>query len=114
VRIAKDGHSALRDIREQNPDILLSDLQMRGMSGRELLTIVRRSYPAIKVIATSGSFRGNAVPGGVLADAFYAKGTGVSALLQILRGLPGLDTRAPQPLTTGRSEFNSMQTMALR
>lgn len=89
VREAVDGHSALHQIREQNPDILLSDLQMPGMSGRELLNNVRRLFPAIRVIATSGSYRGKEVPASIRADAFYPKGSSVSALLQILRELPG-------------------------
>lgn len=103
VRSAKDGHSALREIREQNPDILISDLKMPGMSGFELLINVRRSFPAIKVIATSGSFCGNEVPAGILADAFYSKGSSVSALLQILRELLRMNHRAPKSLTTGHT-----------
>jgi CheY-like chemotaxis protein len=95
VRSADDGHSALREIRRQNPDILLSDLAMPGMSGFELLMNVRRLFPAIQVIATSGSFSGRDVPDGVLADAFYPKGSGVSALLQILRSLPQMHRRMP-------------------
>ena len=46
VRFAEDGHSALREIQQQNPDILLSDLTMPGMSGFELLINVRRLFPA--------------------------------------------------------------------
>ena len=95
VRLAQGGHSALWEIRQQNPDILLSDLKMPGMSGRELLTKVRHLFPAIKVIATSGSFRGNEVPTGVLADAFYPKGSSVSTLLRILRELPLMNQRSP-------------------
>ena len=44
---------------------------------------LEQSFPAIQVIATSGSFSGNEVPGGVLADAFYSKGTNVSAIADI-------------------------------
>src|SRR5580704_7684918 len=87
VRFAEDGHSALQEIRRESPDILLSDLKMPRMSGFELLINVRRSFPAIQVIATSGSFSGNDVPDGVLADAFYPKGGSASALLRILRSL---------------------------
>ncbi|MGA7242861.1 MAG: response regulator [Terracidiphilus sp.] len=97
VRSAEDGHSALREIRRQNPDILLSDLVMPGMSGFELLMNVRRLFPAIQVIAASGSFSGNEVPDGVLADAFYPKGSSVSTLLHILRSLPQMHRRAPEP-----------------
>ena len=52
VRSAEDGHSALREICRQNPDILLSDLAMPGMSGFELLMNVRHSFPAIQLIAS--------------------------------------------------------------
>jgi CheY-like chemotaxis protein len=93
VRCAEDGHSALREIHQQNPDILVSDLTMPGMSGFELLINVRRLFPAIKVIAMSGSFTGNEVPHGVLADAFYPKGGSVSSLLQTLRALPRMKNR---------------------
>jgi CheY-like chemotaxis protein len=101
VRVAEDGHSALRQTSLQRPDILLSDLQMPGISGRELLDSVRVLFPAIKAIATSGSFGGNEVPAGVLADAFYSKGS-LSALLQILRELPLMRRRSPDALTTER------------
>ena len=98
VREAVDGHSALNQIRKLNPDILLSDLQMPGMSGRELLNNVRRLFPAIKVIATSGSYGGKEIPAGILADAFYPKGGNVSALLQILRELPQTTRLATEPV----------------
>ena len=101
VREAVDGYSALHQIRKLNPDILLSDLQMPGMSGRELLNNVRRLFPAIKVIATSGSYGGKEIPAGILADAFYPKGSDVSALLQILRELPQTTRLATEPLPAG-------------
>ena len=101
VREAVDGHSALHQIRKLNPDILLSDLQMPGMSGRELLNNVRRLFPAIKVIATSGSYGGKEIPAGILADAFYPKGSNVSALLQILRELPQTTRLGTEPRPAG-------------
>jgi len=98
VRTAEDGFSALREIRRESPEILLSDLNMPGMSGFELLPVVRRRFPAIMVIAMSGAFFGNEVPSGVSADAFYQKGSGVSALLQILRTPPQM-RRCTLPLS---------------
>ncbi len=99
VRTAGDGISALREIRKENPEILLSDLNMPGMSGFELLSVVRRRFPGILVIAMSGSFSGKEVPSGVPADAFYQKGSNTSALLQILR-TPPANSRQLTPTST--------------
>jgi CheY-like chemotaxis protein len=85
VRTASDGFAALATIRDRAPDILISDLHMPRMSGFELLSIVRRRFPAIAVIAMSGAYSGVAVPQGVAADAFYAKGSSsVAQLFEIL------------------------------
>jgi CheY-like chemotaxis protein len=85
VRTASDGFAALTAVRERLPDILISDLNMPRMTGFELLSIVRRRFPSIAVIAMSAAYSGVAVPYGIAADAFYAKGsTSVRRLLEIL------------------------------
>jgi CheY-like chemotaxis protein len=84
VRVAEDGFSALAEIRANMPDILLSDLYMLGMSGFELLSVVRRRFPAIKVIAMSSAFSGGEVPIGVAADRFYQKATSIPSLLRLV------------------------------
>lgn len=93
VRSAEDGFSALAAIRNQVPDLMLSDLYMPGMSGFELLSVVRRRFPAIPVIAMSGAFSGDSVPSGVAADAFYEKGTAISYLLDMLETLTHCERR---------------------
>jgi CheY-like chemotaxis protein len=88
VRTAVDGLGALTEIRNLAPDILLSDLNMPKMSGFELISIVHRDYPRIKVIAMSGSYSGTIVPEGLAADAFYEKsGAGIVRLLQIINAI---------------------------
>jgi CheY-like chemotaxis protein len=85
VRTASDGFSALALVRDRIPGILLSDLDMPGMSGFELLSVMRRRFPTIAVIAMSGAYAGVLVPRGVAADAFYAKGSnGTARLFEIL------------------------------
>ncbi len=84
VRSAPDGFTALSEIRLDKPDIVLSDLEMPGMSGFELLREVGRRFPTIALIAMSGAFSGNHVPRGVAAAAFYAKGTNLPSLLRIV------------------------------
>jgi CheY-like chemotaxis protein len=83
VRAAFHGFVALAEIRKKVPDILLSDLGMPGMSGYELLSVVRRRFPSIRVIAMSGAHSSGGVPAGIAADAFYAKG--VSSVTQLLQ-----------------------------
>ncbi len=48
VRTAEDGFSALVEIAKDPPEFLVSDLNMPGMSGFELLAVVRRQFPAIR------------------------------------------------------------------
>src|ERR1700727_1746982 len=88
VRHASDGLTALIEMRQEIPDVLLSDLNMPGMSGFELLSVVRRRFPSVRVIAMSGAFSGSQIPCGVTADAFYQKGSGVSVLLKVIEKLP--------------------------
>jgi CheY-like chemotaxis protein len=77
VGMATNGFDALLQLKRSLPTILLSDLNMPQMSGFELLSVVRRRFPEISVIAMSGAYdSGDDVPGGVIADAFYAKGRG--------------------------------------
>jgi CheY-like chemotaxis protein len=85
VRSAPNGFSALDALRDEIPDLLLCELYMPGMSGFELLSIVRRRFPSVRVIAMSGAFFGMGVPPGVAADAFYEKGTRPSLLLRIVQ-----------------------------
>ena len=88
VRSAEDGFSALAELRTEIPDVLLSDLNMPGMSGFELLSVVRRRFPSVQTVAMSGAFSGHEVPSGVAADAFYQKGSSLASLLRILATLP--------------------------
>ena len=71
VRAAADGFAALAELRRSPPDVIISDLGMPNMSGFEFLSVVRRRFPHIPVIAISGKFDGS--PNGVIADAFFSK-----------------------------------------
>lgn len=69
---------------------------MPGMSGFELLSVVRRRFPAIRVIAMS-VFSEDEILSGVAADAFFQKGRGFGDLLMILESLPQPERWAQQP-----------------
>ena len=75
VSTAEHGFDALLQLRSETPDVIISDLNMPQMSGFEFLSVVSRRFPEIPVVAVSGGYEsGDCVPGGVIADAFYAKG----------------------------------------
>lgn len=73
VRTADGGFSALAELRRSLPDLIISDLRMPNMSGFELLSVVRRRFPHIPVVAISGEYIGSQ-PTGLIADAFFTKG----------------------------------------
>jgi CheY-like chemotaxis protein len=74
VETAINGFDALDKLRHKVPDLVFTDLHMPQMSGFELLSVVRRRFPMVKAIASSGAYGESGVPTGVLADDFYPKG----------------------------------------
>lgn len=74
VAVAENGFGALLKLKQLLPEVIISDLNMPKMSGFEFLSVVRRRFPKISVVASSGAYEHRVVPTGVLADAFYAKG----------------------------------------
>jgi CheY-like chemotaxis protein len=86
VSTAANGLEAVALLRAGLPAVLLSDLQMPVMSGYELLAIARKEFPSLSLIAMSAAYETQeAVPGGVTADAYYAKGHGsLKSLLRII------------------------------
>ena len=74
------------------PDVIISDLKMPNMSGFEFLSVVRRRFPHIPVIAISGDFNGHS-PAGLIADAFFTKGEYASE--ELFRKIAELMEQAP-------------------
>lgn len=89
IESAENGFDALLHMKNHLPDLVISDLNMPQMSGFEFLSVVRRRFPKVLVIAMSGAYSALAeVPGGVIADAFYAKGPGhPGALVELVADL---------------------------
>jgi CheY-like chemotaxis protein len=89
LSLAENGFDALLQLRKASPTVIISDLNMPQMSGFEFLSVVRRRFPHMSVIAMSGAYHfGDAVPGGVIADAFYPKGRGTTEeLLKVVANL---------------------------
>jgi CheY-like chemotaxis protein len=102
VSMATNGFDALLQMRSAVPDVIISDLSMPQMSGFEFLSVVRRRFPEISVVATSGAYQyGESIPGGVIADAFYSKGrSDPAAMLRMVAEL--IETKAALALSHHR------------
>lgn len=69
VLTANDGRKALELFRKPGPkiDLVITDLVMPNMSGRELIESLRKLAPGIRVLCTSGYDRGAQLP----SEPFY-------------------------------------------
>jgi DNA-binding NarL/FixJ family response regulator len=52
---AQDGHEALRLVEELEPDIVLMDVNLPGLSGLEVTHVIRRRWPHVAVIIMTSS-----------------------------------------------------------
>ena len=79
VAQADNGFAALEEIRRRRPALILSDLNMPRMTGFELLSVIRRRFPGIHVIAMSGAFQGDRSPTASLPTPFTRRADATSA-----------------------------------
>ena len=93
VRTASNGFAALAELRRALPDVIISDLEMPHMSGFELLSVIRRRFPQIAIIAISGEYNASSSTGLILADAFLTKGSHTPE--QLLDKIAGLIEQSP-------------------
>jgi CheY-like chemotaxis protein len=84
---AADGMDGLLALSKSLPDVIISDLHMPRMSGFEFLTIVRRRFPRIAIIAMSGEFVLGQHLAVIHADAFWQKGQPIKNFSRKSRGL---------------------------
>jgi DNA-binding NtrC family response regulator len=54
IDITYDGKSAIENLSKNNYDLLLLDLEMKQMSGEEVLTFVKDNFPSVQVIVLTG------------------------------------------------------------
>jgi CheY-like chemotaxis protein/DNA-directed RNA polymerase subunit RPC12/RpoP len=87
VQQAEDGIDGLAKLRDELPQVIISDLQMPRMSGLEFISVVHRRFPAMPVIAISGAIPSE-FPAEAKPDAWFEKGAlQVDALLQAVHDL---------------------------
>lgn len=90
---AFDGHSAVEIAFELEPDVVLMDLSMPGLSGIDAMIRIRRRCPGIAVVILTAhadpALEREAIASG--ARAFLAKGGGLQEVIDAL-----LDVRIDQ------------------
>lgn len=59
VSVAENGKEAMRALRVEGADLILTDLVMPEQEGIETIKALRQEYPSLKVIAMSGAFGGD-------------------------------------------------------
>ena len=101
VRTAGDGFEALIELRHALPHLIISALSMPNMSGFELLSVVRRRFPHIPVIAVTGQFNG-VQPGVLIADAYFNKGHYTPE--ELFASVSGLIEQGPARRRTAKSD----------
>jgi DNA-binding response OmpR family regulator len=73
VITARNGFEALNVLRGARPDVLVTELNLPHMSGFELLSVVRKRFPLISVIATSDAYTAITLPRAAICDVFVPK-----------------------------------------
>ncbi len=87
VKAAAGGKQALGMIPEIEPDLVIMDLRMPGMTGLETLGLLKASYPQIKIIVLSlySQYALQALAAG--ADEFISKGEPAANLLTTIEAM---------------------------
>lgn len=102
IGLAKDGREALSVLERKSCRIALVDLNMRGMRGAELIRVMKRQYPAVKILVLTTFYDDTsiteAITGG--ADGYLLKGSGKDAILgaidRVLGGQSVIDPKVMQ------------------
>lgn len=97
VAEAEDAAGGIRLARLHQPDLVLLDLAMPGMSGREALPHVHEAAPSTKVVVVTSSDREGALAEGGLdgIDGFVEKGGGLDAAPRLLADLVRSESAGP-------------------
>ena len=69
VKSAIDGPSALAQVLQSRPDVLVLDFAMPGMNGAEMATTVRKTHPTLPIIFSTGYSDTSSLHAAVGADA---------------------------------------------
>jgi DNA-binding NarL/FixJ family response regulator len=91
---ARDGFSALSEIETHRPDVVLTDLNMPGMDGLELVKRLKAKFPEIKILVLSMMHDKETVSNimEVEAEGFILKDSNKSDLVKAIRAIHSGET----------------------
>lgn len=102
---ANDGKQALAILEETTADIALVDLNMKGMGGIELISILKEKHPELKILVLTTFYDeeniANAIKNG--ANGYILKDSGtnaiISAIENVMKGQSVLDAKVMSKLS---------------
>lgn len=117
VATAHDGYEALDILKKTACNLAFVDLNMKGMGGLELISILKKRYSSIKILILTTFYDDKnitqAIAGG--ADGYLLKDSGKNAIIgavnQLMNGQNVIDSRVMQRLSavmSGKSTSSSL------
>ena len=93
VAVASNGKEALGMLASGGFEVIITDLVMPEQEGIETIRLIRRDYPAVKVIAMSGAFGGDflRIAGYLGAHGTIAKPLRIQTVLDTLQSVLRMD-----------------------
>lgn len=105
VGLAQSGQEGLEICAKTRPDLVLIDMMMPGLSGLELIKLLRRQNPKVMILVISGLVTKDLIHAALVAgaNAYFSKSRSVDELLIKL-----------QAMSEGRDEMTADEADALR
>jgi DNA-binding NarL/FixJ family response regulator len=81
---ARDGHEAVRFVKDFLPEVVLIDARMPGMDGLEATRLIKKNWPQVRVVMLTmhADQRQAAIEAG--ADSFLLKGCPAETLFEAI------------------------------
>ena len=89
VELAENGPGALAVLERTPIDIVLCDYRMPGMTGGDVLRVVKERWPGVRRVLMSGYMDSTTDPGAGVSDHFLAKPWTMETFGELLARLEG-------------------------
>lgn len=109
---AASAADMLQQLENVQPDILITDIMMPGITGFTLAMTVRKNYPAIKIIALSMSEEGSMIAKMIdeaKVEGYLPKAAGKTELIETIEKVNAGDTYYSERVTGQYDAYKSLQ-----